>query len=318
MKRMRLALIAIVLSVMSMMSARVQADWVSLTIASGSANDLAPQVLPWGGTFGTAAGLGALLYVQWDAQAGYARSEVSGGDGGFGIRTVRSFDIVVGPAGDVSVEIVGAVEYGLNFAITDLMNPGRSFASSIFIAQPLGTTLGPGRVQGAAMSSAEAHALSIANGNTDSEVVFSTTPDDPVAAVATSMATGPSSGPVREVFDAWQLQTRHRVFIGDALVSVDSTSAAYDSDLGYLLDNVDSSLFDFAAGTGLLAGVQEHRFALANPGLYAVTLVDEFYGFLEHRQIPAPGTLLLMGVGMLGLRWRGSAAPVGAAPATRV
>lgn len=46
MKRMRLALIAIVLSVMSMMSARVQADWVSLTIASGSANDLAPQVLP--------------------------------------------------------------------------------------------------------------------------------------------------------------------------------------------------------------------------------------------------------------------------------
>ena len=78
MKRMRLALIAIVLSVMSMMSARVQADWVSLTIASGSANDLAPQVLPWGGTFGTAAGLGALLYVQWDAQAGYARSEVSG------------------------------------------------------------------------------------------------------------------------------------------------------------------------------------------------------------------------------------------------
>ena len=60
MKRMRLALIAIVLSVMSMMSARVQADWVSLTIASGSANDLAPQVLPWGGTFGTAAGLGCL------------------------------------------------------------------------------------------------------------------------------------------------------------------------------------------------------------------------------------------------------------------
>ncbi len=94
MKRMRLALIAIVLSVMSMMSARVQADWVSLTIASGSANDLAPQVLPWGGTFGTAAGLGALLYVQWDAQAGYARSEVSGAMADLAFaRSVRSISL---------------------------------------------------------------------------------------------------------------------------------------------------------------------------------------------------------------------------------
>ncbi|CAM5464801.1 PEP-CTERM sorting domain-containing protein [Thauera mechernichensis] len=304
MKRLQLALIATVLSMMSMMATRAHADWVSLTIASGSAADIAPQALPWGGTFGTAAGLGALLYVQWDEKAGYARSEIGGGEDGFGIRTVRSFEIVVGPAGDVIVEIVGALEYGLNFAVTDPTNPGRSLASSIHIAQPLVTTLGPGLVQGAATLSAEARALSVANGDIDSEVVFSATPDDPVAAVATSMATGPSSGSVREVFDAWQLLTRHRVFIGDEMVSFDSAGATYDSGFGYALDNLDSTLFDFASGTGLLTGFQEHRFALANPGVYAVTLVDEFYGLLEHRQVPAPGTLLLVGLGLLALRWR--------------